>query len=174
MQIDSKIFSLLGYVILAIGFGIQIKNNFSIETNKLVIFGYIIVIIGYLLNAVNDGLSIFKIKMSEINYGNLLLSLFYLFSFLLDINKERKNYDVLALVGHLLLIKETDKDMNLVGMISLLIYHVQYVIKSFKYSSNSNKIFTSGSSFLSLFFIIKVFGKMFSSNIIKNDQFINL
>lgn len=172
MQINSNIFPLLGYVILAIGFGIQIKNNISIEKNKLVLFGYFLVIVGYLLNSVQHGLNIFDIKISNINYGNLLLAIFYLLSFLIDINNERKNYDVLALIGHLLLIKDTDKDMNIVGMISLFTYHIQYIIKSFKYSDKSNKIFSTGSILLAVFFNIKIFGNFLKNKI--KDGLINL
>jgi hypothetical protein len=172
MQIDSNIFPLLGYVILAIGFGYNIKNKQNLFQNKLVVLGYVVVIFGYLLNSTHHGLTIFKIQLTKINYGNLLLALFYLFSFLIDINDERKNYDVLALVGHLLLIKDTDKDLNTVGYISLFAYHIQYIIKSFKYSDKSNKIFLTGSIFIAIFLNIKIFRNLLKDNI--KDELINL
>jgi hypothetical protein len=172
MQINSNIFPMVGYVIMAIGFGLQIKNNVEIKNNKLILVGSIVVILGYLATATFHGLTMFKKSISKIHYGNLVLALFYLFSFLININSERKNYDVLALVGHLLLIKDNDKDMNTVGLIALYAYHIEYIIKSFKYYDKTNKVFLVGSISLFIYLNIRVFNNLLKHYI--KDEYINL
>jgi len=161
-----NIVSLIGYVILAIAFGLKLKDNLNLE--PLLLFGSVIIIAGYLITGIHHGINIANKKLSKYNYGHLTLSIYYLLSFLSPINDNKMDSDVLALLGHVLLIRNNDQ-FNLFGMISLFLYFVLSIIRSFKdLSGIQNKLILLGSSLVVIFLNSRLYQDLFQDKIKKN------
>lgn len=170
MKLDINIISLVGYVILAIAFGLQVKNNFSSD-NTTAIVGSMVVVVGYLITGIQNGLNMANKKL-DLNFGHMLLAIYYLATFLFNINNNRFDSDVLALVGHLLLIRNNDNQFNLVGMTSLFAFFVLSIIRLFKNSDGlENKVMLLGSIITAAFLNIKIFQNLVKDRI--KDTFLN-
>jgi hypothetical protein len=166
MKFDINIISLIGYVVLAISFGLQVKNNLASGGDKYILMGSGLVVIGYLMTGIHYGINIAGKKLTKINYGHMVLAIYYLFSFLFPINNKRVDSDVLALVGHLLLIKNNDHEFNLVGMASLFSYFVLLIIRLFKdMDSLENKILLGGSFISAAYLNIRIYQNLVKDKI---------
>lgn len=127
MKFDINYVALLGYILLTVAYGLYVKDNLS--KDKLIIFGSVLVTIGYLVSTAEKVKKVTKPKKeSKIQYGHLILAIFYLISFVLPINEHLKKSDLLALVGHVLLIKHNK--LSSVGMASLLVYYLVYIARN--------------------------------------------
>ena len=170
MKLDINIISLVGYVILAIAFGLQVKNNL-VSNNTALIVGSVVVVVGYLITGIQNGLNMAN-KNLNYNYGHMILAVYYLASFLFPINNNRMDSDVLALVGHILLIRNNDSHFNLVGMTSLFGYFVLSIIRLWKNLDDlENKVMLAGSIITAAFLNIKVFQNLVKDRI--KDTFLN-
>lgn len=169
MKFDINIISLIGYVILAIAFGLQVKNNLGEGSDKFVVMGSIMIVIGYLMTGIHYGINIANKKLTNINYGHMVLAIYYLISFIFPINNKRLDTDVLALVGHLLLIKKNDRQFNLVGMGSLFSYFVLSIIRLFKdMDSLENKVLLGGSVITAVYLNMKIYQDLIKDRIKDN------
>jgi hypothetical protein len=169
MKLDINIISLVGYVILAIAFGLQVKNNLA-SNNTVLIVGSVVVVIGYLITGIQHGINIANKKLKH-NYGHMILAVYYLSSFLFPMNNNRMDSDVLALVGHILLIRNNDSQFNLVGMTSLFGYFVLSIIRLWKNLDGlENKVMLAGSIITAAFLNIKVFQSLVKDRIKDNFE----
>jgi hypothetical protein len=169
MKLDINIISIIGYVILAIAYGLQVKNNLS-SGNTMLIVGSVIVVLGYLMTGIQHAMNIANKKL-QYNYGHMILALYYLASFLFPVNNNRMDTDVLALVGHILLIRNNDTQFNLVGMTTLFGYFVLSVIRLFKnFDSLENKLLLAGSIVTGIFLNIKLWQNLAKDRI--KDNFV--
>ena len=107
---------LTGYTILSIVYLIFVTINLN-EDNKLHLFGSIIIFIGY-SSLVYEHINKKKEEKNEFSYGHLILFLFYSLSFILPINHHFQNFDIIASIGHGILINSH----NIYGKISMLLY----------------------------------------------------
>jgi hypothetical protein len=164
MKLDNNYIGLLGHVILAIAYGLFIKDNLS--KDKLIIFGSVLILIGYLTTSIENSIKLAK-KTKQIhtyNYGHIILTIFYFVSFLYPINDHRKDSDVLALVGHILLIK--NNELEIFGKGSLIVYYVLYVMRNFKeFEFLPNKIQVVGGSVAVIYYILELFVKVIKDKI---------
>jgi len=163
MVFNINIISLIGYIILAIAFGLKVKNNL-LSDNKVLIVGSSVVVIGYFVSGISYGVSAVN-KLSKYNYGHVILAIYYLVSFLFPLENNRNDTDVLALVGHILLIKNNYNQFNLFGMTSLYAYFVISIINLFKNFDNlENKVMLAGNGMIIIFFSIRLYQILFKSS----------
>jgi len=66
----------------------------------------------------------------QYSYGRIVLALFYILSFTDIINPNRKTTDMLALIGHLVLIK--DNGLLGIGSFALILYYMLYIYRNFE------------------------------------------
>lgn len=167
MRLDNNYIGLLGHVILAIAYGLFIKDNLS--KDKLIIFGSVLIFIGYLTASIEKSIKLAKKtkKIHKYNYGHIILTIFYFVSFLYPINDHKKDLDVLALVGHILLIKNTgEKEIEIIGNSSLFVYYILYVIRNYKeFELLPNKIQVVGGSIAVIYYVFELFVKLIKDKI---------
>lgn len=167
MKLDNNYIGLLGHVILAIAYGLFLKDNIS--KDKLLIFGSALILIGYLTTSIEKSIKLAKNtkEIHKYDYGHMILAVFYLNSFLFEINDHRKDSDVLALVGHILLIKNTgEKEIETIGNSSLFLYYVLYVIRNYKeFKLLPNKFQVVGGSIAAIYYFFELFVKLIKNKI---------
>jgi len=120
-------YGLLGYLISFLIYLYYFKIN--INSDIYVITGSLLIMLGYgylFINKYNELYNKKGKQKEEIN-GHSILTLFYLFDFILPINIHHKIYNLFALSGHYLL--EYTKLLNY-GLISMIIYYTFYTINN--------------------------------------------
>ena len=161
---------LIGYIFLTIAYSLYlIKHKDSIYF----LLGCLLIISGYLTSAVEKTIKIAqnKKKIHKYNFGHIVLFIFYLLTFLTEkkINNHAKDSDVLALLGHAVLIFKND--LNIVGYSSLLVYYILYIIRNFKeFDHWSNKFQVGGGIILIVYYIIEIILKFANPEPNKPDK----
>lgn len=164
MRFDNNYIGLLGHVILTIAYGLFVKEN--IFKNKLIIIGSVLIIIGYLISSIEKSIKLVKNnkEKSTYNYGHAILAIFYFISFIYPINDHKKDSDVVALVGHILLIK--NNELEIFGKGSLFVYYVLYVLRNFKeFHHLPNKFQVVGGSVTAIYYFLELFIKLIKRKI---------
>jgi hypothetical protein len=128
--------ALFGYSILSCVYLTHLYTNIINNEPILIIIGSIMILLGYVLlikhyydEQNNDKQNNeFNVKKENINYGYLILFLFFFLSFLIPINSHLKNTDLFALAGNSLLIFQTP--LMTFGYIFNIIYYLIYIVKT--------------------------------------------
>jgi hypothetical protein len=128
--------ALFGYSILSCVYLTHLYTNIINNEPILIIIGSIMILLGYVLlikhyydEQYNDEQNNeFNVKKENINYGYLILFLFFFLSFLIPINLHLKNTDLFALAGNSLLIFQTP--LMTFGYIFNIIYYLIYIVKT--------------------------------------------
>ena len=135
------IVGLLGHLCLSYVYVSYLIKNASKGTNVIVssilmAFGYLLISSEIILDMKDEIKEKEKEKekkerlSKQYSYGRIVLALFYILSFTDLINPNRKSTDMLALIGHLLLIK--DNGLTGVGLIALILYYMLYIYRNFE------------------------------------------
>jgi len=167
--INGNLVTFVGYFFITIAYLIYVFANLKTREPYL-IFGSIMIFVGYLLLAKNY----FEVVMDEMDIqlwqknetsqpvaegknnlvfdtftdGHFILFLFFLLSFFIPINEHKKESDVVAIVGHLLLFTH---HFVFLSYLMMLIYYTLYFVRNFK---DTNKYIVNVLQCLGALFLI--------------------
>ena len=152
-------FALCGFIILYIIFLYFLYKNVKKNENKLIIFGSLLITIGYFFAAQekynyinNKNLSV---NISNISKSHLILGAFGLLSFIFPINNKVKQTDVFGIIGHFILIN-SNFGYSEIANICLTIYYSLYTYRHASKNELLSNIQGIGGGLVLLYYIKKV------------------
>ena len=167
--LNGNLATFIGYFLITVAYLIYVFKNLKTQEPYLV-FGSITIFIGYLLLTKNYfevvmdemGIEIWnKDETGQLNSGSnnnfvfdtftdghFILFVFFLLSFFMPINEHKKESDVVAIVGYLLLFSHHFIPLSYIMM---LIYYTLYFVRNFK---DTNKYFVNVLQCLAAVFLI--------------------
>jgi vacuolar-type H+-ATPase subunit I/STV1 len=126
-KFDYTNFAFYGFLILFIIYLYYLKNN--LNKNSLIIFGSLLVTIGYFF-ATYEKYNYLKNKsVDNINKSHLFLGSFKLLSFIIPINEHLKQTDIIGMIGNFILLNSKFGYKQL-GYICQIIYYSLYVYRN--------------------------------------------
>ena len=140
----------IGSAFLVIVYGIYLILN--LNSTFAEIFGSLLVVVGYYYLVIEyskeNNKTNSKVVKKTFPTGHLILALFLFLSSFLPINVHIKRSDVVAFIGHLLIVFSR----NLMGSALLVIYYIIYFFRNFDLGNIINILQIIGAAFLVYFY----------------------
>jgi len=177
-----KLIGTLGYLFMSSAYIYYTYLHLNTKSNKLILFGSIVILIGYIVltfksyyyEIINNLKNNHKInekeyekekeKSIDINYGYLILTIFFSLGFIIKINEHTKISDIIAIIGNGLCINK--KDYNIYGYMFLIAYYANYIFRHYTSAEYDDKVKNVGSLFLIIYYFMSI--KNFKKHTIKN------
>ena len=152
---DYKYFALYGFTILFIIYLYYLYKNLSLRENNLILFGSLLITIGYFYAIRETYHKIYKKSVNHnISKSHLILGLFLLLSSFIPINKHVKKWNIFGLVGHFILINSNFGYQQLAN-ICLTIYYSVYTYHNGMKNILLDKLQSIGGGLILLYYIKK-------------------
>jgi hypothetical protein len=124
---DFAIFGLCGFIILFLIYLYYLKQN--IKKNRLIIFGSLLITVGYFVAAYEKYEYLNKKPPKNISISHLILGASPLLSFIIPINIRSKKTDIFGIIEHFILIN-VRFGYEEIGHLSLMIYYLLYTYRN--------------------------------------------